>query len=157
MSQNQGTRYSICEYLEAWCWHYYIVIGKLVSWITQGTWREVIPRLDLHRSRQPLDKRGPVCASVTAWTAALHKILFTARTGERLQQQSSPEAGKSADLATLRERPGRGSGTIIIILPPPPPKPFIHHQYLYCSQSLSGIQPADDNRLLVHKRMIKRQ
>lgn len=91
-------------------------------------------------------------ASMTVWLAALHKILFTAHTEEKLQEQSSPEAGKSADLATLWEGPGGGSGTIIIIL-----LPLIHCRYLYCSHSLWGIQPTGDNRLLVHKRMIKRQ
>lgn len=93
-----------------------------------------------------------MCASMTVWLAAPHKILFTAHTEEKLQQQSSPEAGKSADLATLRERPGGGSGTIIIIL-----LPLIHCRYLYCSHSPGGIQTTGDNRLLVHKRMIKRQ
>lgn len=72
---------------------------------------------------------------MTVWLAAPHKILFTAHTEEKLQQQSSPEAEKSADLATLRERPGGGSGTIIIIL-----LPLIHCRYLYCSHSLWGIQ-----------------
>lgn len=68
-----------------------------------------------------------MCASMTVWLAAAHKI-FIARTGEKLQQQFSPEAGKLADLATLRERPGGGSGTIIIIL-----LSLIHCRYLYCS------------------------
>lgn len=102
--------------------------------------------------REPEPQITAMCASVTAWLAAPHKILFTAHTGEKLQQQSSPEGGKSADLATLRERPEGGSGTIIIIL-----LPLIHCRYLYCSHSLWGIQPTGDNRLLVHKRMIKRQ
>lgn len=35
-----------------------------------------------------------LCASVTAWQSALHKILFTAHAVEKLQQQSSTEAGK---------------------------------------------------------------
>lgn len=78
--------------------------------------------------RQPEPEITALCASMRAWLAALHKILFTAHTGEKLQQQSSSEAGKSADLATLRARPRGGSGTIIIIL-----LLLIHCQYLYCS------------------------
>lgn len=31
---------------------------------------------------------------MTVWLAALHKILFTAHAEEKLQQQSSPEAGE---------------------------------------------------------------
>lgn len=103
-------------------------------------------------AEKPEPEITALCASMTAWLAAPHKILFTAHTEEKLQQQYSPEAGKSADLATLRERPGGGSGTIIIIL-----LPFIHCRYLYCSYSLWRILPTGDNRLLVHKRMIKRQ
>lgn len=102
--------------------------------------------------REPEPEITAMCASMTVWLAARHKILFTAHTEEKLQQQSSPEAGKSADLATLREGPGGGSGTIIIIL-----LPLIHCRYLYCSHRLWGIQPTGDNRLLVHKRMMKRQ
>lgn len=60
--------------------------------------------------REPEQKITALCASVTVWLAAPHKILFTAHTEEKLQQQSSPEAGKSADLATLRERPGEREG-----------------------------------------------
>lgn len=103
-------------------------------------------------AREPEREITALCASVTVWLAAPHKILFTAHSEEKLQQHCSPEAGKSADLATLRERPGGGSGTIIIIL-----LLLIHCQYLYCSDSLWGIQPTGDNRLVVHKRMIKRQ
>lgn len=80
-------------------------------------------------------------ASVTVFLAALHKILFTAHTEEKLQEQSSSEARKSADLATLREGLEGGSGTIIIILPL-----LLHCQYLYCSHSVQGIQPAGDNK-----------
>lgn len=53
------------------------------------------------RGRQPETEITAACASVEMWLAALHKILFTAHTEEKLQQQSSTEAGKSADLATL--------------------------------------------------------
>lgn len=60
--------------------------------------------------REPEQKITALCASVTVWLAAPHKILFTAHAEEKLQQQSSPEAGKSADLATLRERPGERGG-----------------------------------------------
>lgn len=88
-----------------------------------------------------------MCASMTVWLAAPHKILFTAHTEEKLQQQSSPEAGKSADLATLKVRPGGGSGTIIIIL-----LLLIHCRYLYGSHSPWGIQTTGDNRLLVHEK-----
>lgn len=62
-----------------------------------------------------------VCASMTAALAAACKI-FIARAREKLQQQFSPEAGKWADLATLRRRPLAGSGTIIIILLLPTPR-----------------------------------
>lgn len=92
------------------------------------------------------------CASVIVRLAAPRKFLFTAHTKEKLQLQSSPEAGKSADLATLGERPGRGSGTISIIS-----LLLIHCRYLYCSDSLWGIEHTGDNRLLVHRRTIERQ
>lgn len=97
-----------------------------------SSWCKCTPRM----GREPEPQITALCASMTAWLAAPHKILFTAHTGEKLQQQSSPEGGKSADLATLRERPEGGSGTIIIIL-----LPLIHCRYLYCSHSLWGIQP----------------
>lgn len=51
--------------------------------------------------KKPEPEITAMCASMTVWLAALHKILFTAHTEEKLQEQSSPEAGKSADLATL--------------------------------------------------------
>lgn len=148
-----------------------IIVGESsethdASSVPFGTSSHTLPLLSLHDAhvppvgkgrlvwirRQRASDNGTVCASMTVWLAAPHKILFTAHTGEKLQQQSCPEGGKSADLATLRERPEGGSGTIIIIL-----LPLIHCRYLYCSHSLWGIQPTGDNRLLVHKRMIKRQ
>lgn len=101
--------------------------------------------------RQPEPKRykynrdnGNVCINDSA--------IFIAHTEEKLQKHSSPEAGELADLATLRERPGGGSGSIIIIL-----LSFIHCQYLYCSHGLRRIQPTGDNRFLAHKSMIKKQ
>lgn len=61
------------------------------------------------------------CASMTAWLAALHKILFTAHTEEKLQQQFSPQAEKSADLATLERDREEGQAL----------------QLLYCSSLLT--------------------
>lgn len=133
-------------------------------WYEQSHSLSVLPLRDAHvppvgkkrwcesGGREPEPQITALCASMTVWLAALHKILFTAHTEEKLQQQSSPEGGKPADLATLRERPEGGSGTIIIIW-----LPLIHCRYLYRSHSLWGIQPTDDNRLLVHKKKIQRQ
>lgn len=60
------------------------------------------------QGRKPELEIRAQCASMKVWLAATHKMLFTAHTKNKLQEQTAQEAELYADLATLKGKLEKG-------------------------------------------------